>query len=885
MALPKIPTVVKRATSLLFMLAAFVAIGGVVYYRLADLQHRAAVPPKALAATDTEDSRLFFDLLRTKLLKPRPDGGLEMAPSDFVQARTAKGQKETDPEISEQEQARLLRVLYDSNVGTIVRQQVRLWNDTRLVAAIRDDVPNTLADANASEWQAFNATGHPLRTVDQVPEQFGFIHKEELKPGFGPWLAVTDNAQEITFRGALRPGNARTVTIQVVGTPVRLPPGARVEKREGDFGAICPLKASAAIITLPVAANARGTQVSVSVQPSPNCAARLFGLAIRLERDKSGKFSIYKWRPVGRLARNEAHFTIRTSDDVLLTDPAGKGRPAKAAAQLNLLNLVGFGPSDAASVIGVLAQSRLPPARNTEITLTVDSKIQKAAQDALKWGMTRIPAGDKYAGERKVSIVVLDADTGAILGTANWPAAPEGAQPWDYASFAAANPLRDPMSMFAWEVIDKNNTPGSTFKTIAALAYMRQSGALAAQLKRVMLGLDPASLTALTGLNPGASAYNPNNGRRSIANFGHGNMLPYFGRSYRDSAGCKVPPIPNDGRFGLTQGIQFSLNVWFARLAVMLDEGTVDEYIRKLRVDKNAPPPPTRMIQHLRWLGLDDQEKMDLGVNVPPSFGLHRDKEGTDILYAQVARQQFTELDFETNNPAGLKDILLFVIAQNGIGQSVSFSPLHMARGVASIASGKRIQPHIFSKWGNQTLPVPDAPKLDADPELLQLLRNGMKGVPEVGTAAGAFIKSTDFRCRTYGKTGTAEIDKGKSFNSGWFIGWMDPDKPGGRKLAFSCMATHAFGALRTGGAFCAPMINKMLELIVLGDKAPKDPTEPPPKPGEIRPADRNDLTPPGDPDSERDDPLNPVVIDPDQPPTPPQNTPPRPAVPQRQRG
>jgi len=621
MALPKIPPVVKRAASLLFMVVAFVAIGGGVYYRLTGLQHRAADPPKPLAATDTEDSRLFFDLLRTKLLKPRPDGGLEMAPPDFIQARTAKGQKETDPDISEDEQARLVRVLYDSNVGTIVRQQVRLWNDTRLVAAIRDDVPDSSADANAVTWRAFNATGHPLRTVDQVPEQFGFIHKEELKPGFGPWLAVTDNPQEITFRGTLRTAAARTVTIQVIGTPVRLPPGARVEKREGDFGSICTLRGSAAIITLPVAANPRGAEVTVSVRPSPNCAARLYGLAISLERDKSGKFSIYKWRPVGRLARNEAHFTIRTADNVLLTDPAGKGRPAKAAAQLNLLNLVGFGPSDAASLIGALAQSRLPPSRNTEITLTIDSKIQKAAQDAMVWGMTRVPPGDKYAGERKVSILVLDADTGAILGTANWPPAPDGAQPWDYTSFAAINPLRDPMSMFGWEVIDKNNTPGSTFKTIAALAYMREPGALGARLKRIMQGLDPASLAAATGLNPGASAYNPNGGRRSIANFGHGNMSPYFGRPYRDAAGCKVPPIPNDGRFGLTQGVQFSLNVWFARLAVMLDEPTVDDYIRKmrnnLRADSTTPPPPTRMIQFLRKLGLDDQEKMDLGVNVP----------------------------------------------------------------------------------------------------------------------------------------------------------------------------------------------------------------------------------------------------------------------------
>jgi cell division protein FtsI/penicillin-binding protein 2 len=97
-----------------------------------------------------------------------------------------------------------------------------------------------------------------------------------------------------------------------------------------------------------------------------------------------------------------------------------------------------------------------------------------------------------------------------------------------------------------------------------------------------------------------------------------------------------------------------------------------------------------------------------------------------------------------------------------------------------------------------------------------------MKAVPEVGTAAGAFAQSPEFRCRVYGKTGTAEIDKSKSYNSGWFIGWMEPAAAGERRLAFACMMTHAFGPLRTGGGACAPVVNRMLREITGADQARK---------------------------------------------------------------
>ncbi len=131
-----------------------------------------------------------------------------------------------------------------------------------------------------------------------------------------------------------------------------------------------------------------------------------------------------------------------------------------------------------------------------------------------------------------------------------------------------------------------------------------------------------------------------------------------------------------------------------------------------------------------------------------------------------------------------------------------------------------------MSRYGE--LPVPDGKKLDADKEYLRLLRGGMKAVVETGTASRAFQKHRD-RCRIYGKTGTANVSflrridapeglPEKSY-SAWFIGWRVPEKNNGRKLAFACMVSHAYGkGKNSGGRVCAPIIASILKQIANDD-------------------------------------------------------------------
>ena len=170
--------------------------------------------------------------------------------------------------------------------------------------------------------------------------------------------------------------------------------------------------------------------------------------------------------------------------------------------------------------------------------------------------------------------------------------------------------------------------------------------------------------------------------------------------------------------------------------------------------------------------------------------------------------------------------------AQTGTGKTAAFLLVIFQTLLKSQLRADRKQPRALVMAPTRELAVQihkdamllggPAPELGADPALLTLLREGMKAVPEVGTAAGAFAQSPEFRCRVYGKTGTAEIDKSKSFNSAWFIGWMEPAQAGERRLAFACMMTHATGPLRTGGGACAPIVNRMLSGVTGADQARK---------------------------------------------------------------
>jgi len=801
---------IKIILSIVLTAVACVAVLAGAAYRL-DLLHYAASAPRSEAAGPTEDQALFRDLLAAGVLKRRPDGGLDRVPPDFLLLQKI-ADKHDDSEAARRtrnEQSRLLKALDYSAVGSIVRKQVELWNETRRIVAIRDNRPRPEGDV-ANGWLAFNQQGRPLPPGDMVPEVFGFIHDGKLQPGFSDWRTVPAAQGPVLFRTEITVDKPMTLTVQVIGKPETVPNGARVDERVGELPWPCPEESKAYVVSVPLRQSSMPVKLEIAAARTTNCSPRIFGLAIGLLPDQNGDYTVYQWRPVKR-SRPAGKFAIRTADGVYLTDEGGSGKPTAATHKLGLLPIVGTGAGDSFSLGGLLGGTRLPP-EGLEVRLTIDSRLQEATQRAVEWGIDRF-GKDRYVNERKSGLVVLNAETGAILAVGNSPGVPLGVHPWDIASFAATYPLRDPSSVIAWEVIDKHNTPGSTFKPVTALALMTADGAPRQTIDRLIAGVSPFELIQEAGLSPGTSAYAPGAGSRSIPNFGGAAIGRYFGRNTRSADICKVPQFA-DPNFGLRQAVQFSINVWFARMAVMMERPLVDAFIARMEKSQGDvfATPEFNLTRTARWLGIDDREREDLASNLPASAGLRRfTGDSADILYAQRARSALAQLEFKKSD-RGVQNLLLWTIALNGIGQTVSASPLHMSQVAAAIAGGKRVRAHLLSEWGGQKLPPPPTEPLKVDPKLFAQLRNGMKSVPEVGTAGGVF--PGERRCHVYGKTGTAEIDKAKAYNTGWFIGWREPIADDPRRLAFACMATHATGRLRFGGSACAPVVNRILETI-----------------------------------------------------------------------
>lgn len=829
-----------------------------------------------------EDRALFFNLLDAKVLTPRKDGGIDRKSSDYILVMKAAEKTKGDGGVPLDTQARYLSMLYHKSVGTIIRQQVRLWNETRRIAGIRDNRPRTEAERGKAQWRATSGSGHPLRTGSLVPEAFGFVHGASVSVGFSDWETVAAQKTNVRFSTRIKLAKSQTITIQVAGDVVSAPAGAKIERKEvkpyerKKFWP-CEIPTKAAVVRMMVPASASGVPISVTVKPAVNCDPRVYGLAISMApKDRDGydkalvaynkalrKWKrtrkakrgaepqkptvewVYLFRPVERAKKTEKRFSIRTLDGKFLTDPGGKPMPTDEAFNLGLVNLVGFGPADANSLMGMLSQSKIPSTGLT-VTLTIDSRIQQIAQNVVNYYLGTVfprESGGRYKGERKNALALLDADTGAILAVAGWPLPPKGASSWDYTSFAAAKPLRDPMAIFAWEVIDKHYTPGSTMKPLLGLAMARANRS---DLNRIMLGLSPAGVSAATGLNVGSGTYSMSD-KHSISNFGKTALSSYFGSPGRRADCVPGGQVVADPNFGLAQAVQFSINMWFARVAVMLEEDDVNDFTAKLRAmvkAKKAPRqlktlPATRLMKSLRLIGISDTKRMDLGVNVPKELGLYRlnTSGGADILYTQTPRTHVSSGEpLDTYNPAAVRILYIHRIGLNGIGQGWSVSPLHMARGAASIASGRRVQPHILAKWGATDLKTPDAPIIPTDPNVLKALRTGMKAVPEAARSTAGYIfrgaplyvdgKSgkalaalrkrltpiqKSIGCRTYGKTGTADVDKGLGYNSGWFMGWKEPVRPDGRRIAFACMTTHAIGSFRFGGSSCGRIIRDIM--------------------------------------------------------------------------
>ncbi len=122
-----------RKTALLCIIAIVLLI---MVLRLNNLQIR--IEPSSESAppvTETEDALLFKHLRHSGLLTSKDNNELELPPPDLIlteKARQARTIHASPSDLEDTEyKARLMKILFHTPVGRMVRKQVRLWNNTR----------------------------------------------------------------------------------------------------------------------------------------------------------------------------------------------------------------------------------------------------------------------------------------------------------------------------------------------------------------------------------------------------------------------------------------------------------------------------------------------------------------------------------------------------------------------------------------------------------------------------------------------------------------------------------------------------------------------------------------------------------------------------------
>lgn len=451
-----------------------------------------------------------------------------------------------------------------------------------------------------------------------------------------------------------------------------------------------------------------------------------------------------------------------------------RGEASALSEKLGLLPLVGQDKNDRYTLSGLLNQSNLPANSHTDFYLTINSQLQKAAQDTLSKHVKR----QKHA-EAAGALVVLNPQNGAILAAANVSPRPliRGVHHWDRMAYAAAYPQQDPSQFRPWQGDTGFNAPGSSFKVVTALASLQaiQEGTPNnQQIESMLKGVSRAQFKAVTGLSPDSTNFSHPKLSQPIANY---HSIP-ISQSFK----------PQD-QVGLTEALRDSVNNWFIQLSFLSDEKTLP--------DGNN----TQLSQMAHQLGFEPYFSL-----VPESLKLQRipARHGGrgDVLNAFAGKLSVQNAQAQANQ-----------LAFNSIGQDMVVSPLQMAKVAATIATGQIKQPYLIAWRNTEDLRASSQTSVELDVPHLAWLQTAMQAVVKSGTAQGHFGKLTPY---VYGKTGTAQAKpKGEALqDTAWFVGFYSKTKPSEASLAFACQITRADGG---GGKICAPVVAEFLQTL---DKA-----------------------------------------------------------------
>jgi len=780
----------------------FPAAGGAMTASLPVGQYQIPSHPADLL----EDHALFLAARDKGLIRLTAQGLVEVAPADLP-ASLKLGPQASLPNTwkfaADDERAfKLVRQLYSRAQGSYVRKQIARFNQDRMWSALR---------VRVAKGEPTDVALHPARwrvSVDAVgtAQALGLpavAARLFVAPpsGWSDWLQVANWPQSasehsrVVYRLPLSSVSDATYEMLLLGKLVSVDGGTLLNApRPACDGPGCATRDMLQHITLRPLAGAQ--QLALTVEPDTHFnTLRPAASEFRHVRVLRGRL---EWvqapqqqeaRPVAR-----ASVSIAASDGTVLLD---HGVPTDAARQLGVAALVGLAPAQSNSVGGVLARLGERGQTQVQARLTLEPTLQALGQQALQCVAIRghrMRQGQCQTSERlttehpqrSAGLVVLDADSGAILASAGAPLPDANTRLADVLDFDRFNPGQSSLRNRGWEHDGgAHSAAGSTYKLVSALG-LELAATHDSQLDKLLGGMPPASVDAqgaAAGFVMRSGCY-----PEPCANDQPGITTNFDGHKPIDYA--------KGGRFGLKEALAYSINTWFAWQAERSD--------RTLRVGTGVPDAlaldgvaldalrPVQAMAHR--LGFEQSFMLDGGL-LPTDFAWRR----WDALRPM---------------PSGLDPVTTrHEVRQNAIGLRMQTTPLQMARVAAAIGSGHVARPFLLAELdGHQATP-------ERGPDVgvrLDRIRAGMQGVVATGTARSTFAGASfaTLRSGLYAKTGTAPYGN-SDLNTSWFVGYLEPGSiPGeNRRLAFACFVSHT---PLTGGAHAAPVVAAMLEGMVI---------------------------------------------------------------------
>jgi hypothetical protein len=509
-----------------------------------------------------------------------------------------------------------------------------------------------------------------------------------------------------------------------------------------------------------------------------------------------------------------------TIDNVAILDASGNLTPK--AFGLGYGDILGFGTQDLGSYADYLSIRQISP----EFTLTVHPRMQQRLKALVE---NNLPGG---RGPRtRVDLVVLDAEgdgAGELLGYASWPSSGYGLSHWDLRALSQASPALSPFAGHVWTAHDGSHTPGSTFKlvtSLAAIQYLMDRndpemadillGRVKAQDMIDRLGLSQAKPWDTGPCEPVDRYQGPAYANAFVVydRFGRNTPVHCIGNYNKRNSSSDLANHPwcqsvgGLETFDMCSALIDSSNLFFAGLAMEIDKRHIyigDTGVETMEaLDGLAMHAMAERLSSSRVADAQDLTPYDA---LDPAFPVSR---------VSRSPMSMTVTSLPQAEDDSKKRARALDLAQAGMGQAVSATPIAMAAVAASIATERVVVPRVTPV--TLSPPAPDIPLIagaDEDPvlyrQLYDQLVRGMNGTVNLGTGTAALSSGLGFlKPHLFAKTGTANLSPGLSL---WRVGDVRP--PGGdsgstRTVAFACRVANVGAG--GGGGGCGPLVNELL--------------------------------------------------------------------------